>query len=395
MPKSKLHLQSADKQSVQDWTDKYFTRTKQTLKNPIIVTYGIFIRRPCLMATKLAEDWLNTLAKNEDFPILIQRNYNEGDFVGAGDPLFYITGNMHDLVETETLLLQKIGATCVAAMNAKAICMALPDISFLAMDARHCAGLEMAEMMAYAASVGSRAAQSENAKGFAGNATDQTAHFFDSPAGLGTMPHALIGAYNSTLDAAIAFREQNNDCPLTVLVDYFGAEVTDALAVCTHFSDLAAKGELSIRLDTHGARYLEGLDQRKSYKILEKYAPEAFRGYRSEDDLKHLTGSGVSAAAIWYMREQLDKAGFDKVKIVASSGFNLSKCNAMRTANAPIDVIGTGSYLPEKWPETYATADIICYDGAFKVKQGRDFLIDDFKRRYGDKQPCINKEKIA
>ena len=30
---------------------------------------------------------------------------------------------------------------------------------------------------------------------------------------------------------------------------------------------------------------------------------------------------------------------------------------------APIDVIGTGSYLPENWPETYATADIVAYDG--------------------------------
>ena len=29
----------------------------------------------------------------------------------------------------------------------------------------------------------------------------------------------------------------------------------------------------------------------------------------------------------------------------------------MASVRAPIDVIGTGSYLPERWSETYATAD--------------------------------------
>jgi len=51
--------------------------------------------------------------------------------------------------------LQKLGPACVAAFNAYTMCADLPKVAFLAMDARHCAGLEMAEMMAYAASVGS------------------------------------------------------------------------------------------------------------------------------------------------------------------------------------------------------------------------------------------------
>ena len=42
----------------------------------------------------------------------------------------------------------------------------------------------------------------------------------------------------------------------------------------------------------------------------------------------------------------------------------------MASVKAPIDVIGTGSYLPEKWTETYATADIIAYDGEQRVKVG-------------------------
>ena len=47
----------------------------------------------------------------------------------------------------------------------------------------------------------------------------------------------------------------------------------------------------------------------------------------------------------------------------------------MADVGAPIDVVGTGSYLPENWTETYATADIVSYDGAPSVKVGREFLI--------------------
>ena len=149
----------------------------------------------------------------------------------------------------------------------------------------------------------------------------------------------------------------------------------DTLAVCRRFPELAEAGNLSIRLDTHGGRYVEGLDVGASYAVLERNVPEAIRGYRSESELRHLIGPGVSAAAIWHMREQLDRAGFPKVKIVASSGFTPAKCKVMAVARAPVDAIGTGSYLPEMWSETYATSDIVQYDGKSRVKVGREFLL--------------------
>ena len=67
----------------------------------------------------------------------------------------YVTGPLFPLVDLETVLLQKLGPACVAAYNASAMCADLPKVAFLAMDARPCAGAEMAEMMAYAASIGS------------------------------------------------------------------------------------------------------------------------------------------------------------------------------------------------------------------------------------------------
>ncbi|HEY4251528.1 MAG TPA: nicotinate phosphoribosyltransferase, partial [Roseomonas sp.] len=234
---------------------------------------------------------------------------------------------------------------------------------------------EMQDMMAYAASVGSAAAKKEGAKGFIGNANDLTAHWFGEPVGRGTMPHALIGYAGSTVRAAEMFHETFPEEGLTVLVDYFGREITDGLAVCARFPEIAASGRMAFRLDTHGGRFLEGLDPAESYAVLERHAPGAIRRYRSETELRHLVGTGVSAAAIWRMREALDEAGYPHVRIVASSGFGVGKCRVMAEARAPIDVVGTGSFIPDAWSETYATADIVEYDGAARVKIGREFLL--------------------
>jgi len=292
---------------------------------------------------------------------------------------------MAALSDMETILLQKIGATCVAAHNAYQMCLALPNAAFLAMEARHCAGREMQDMMGYAAAIGSAAAKKEGAKGFVGNANNFTAHWFGNARGLGTMPHSLIGYAGSTVRAAEMFHETFPDEPMTVLVDYFGREVTDALAVCARFPDLAAAGKLAFRLDTHGGRFLEGLDPAESYAVLERHASGAIRRYRSETELRYLVGTGVSAAAIWRTREALDAAGYPKTRIVASSGFGVDKCRVMADARAPIDTVGTGSFIPDVWTETYATADIVEYDGQPMVKIGREFLLrkNGERRRHG------------
>ena len=358
-------------------TDSYFNLTRRVVNSfgDIKVTYAIFMRRPITLAPKLAIKWLKNIIDLRGGDIEINQLHKEGAWVGAGEPLFYIRSKMSNIVDLETIFLQKLGAPCVAAYNAYQMCIELPQVSFLAMDARHCAGSEMAELMAYGASVGSRKAKIKmGAKGFIGCATDATAKYFDTERGIGTMPHALIGYAGSTVKAAKMFRETFPDKAITVLVDYFGKEIDDALAVATEMSDLANEGKLSIRLDTHGGRFIQGLDTQSSYSVLDQNVPESIRGYRTEQELKHLMGTGVSAASIWYMREQLDKAGFEKVKIVASSGFGPDKCRVFSLARAPLDIIGTGSFLPEKWSETYATADIIEYDGVKRVKVGREFL---------------------
>jgi nicotinate phosphoribosyltransferase len=358
-------------------TDVYFNRTKAVVARfgDARVTYAIFMRRPVIAAPRLMLRWLDAVFAARGQKVNVDLQYAEGEWVGAGEPMLYLTGSFRELVDLETLYLQRLGACCVAAYNAFTMCVDLPKAAFLAMDARHCAGTEMAEMMAYGASVGSKAAQKQGAKGFVGNATDATAHYFGAARGRGTMPHALIGYAGSTVRAAEMFRETFPDEDLTVLVDYFGAEVTDGLAVAQRFPDLAASGRLAVRLDTHGGRFLEGLDPARSYAILDRHAPQVIRRYRSETELRYLVGTGVSAAAVWHMRDALDAAGFGRVRIVGSSGFGVEKCKVMADAQAPLDIVGTGSFIPEAWSETYATADIVEYDGQPRVKVGREFLL--------------------
>jgi nicotinate phosphoribosyltransferase len=362
-------------------TDVYFNRTKTIVARfgDKQVTYAVFLRRPVISAPRLTLDWLRGVAAERGLALDIALTHEEGTWVGAGEPLIYITGSFVGLTDLETILLQKLGAPCVAAHNAYQMCLTLPKAAFIAMEARHCAGSEMEEMMAYAASVGGAAARREGAVGFIGNANDATAGYFGRAAGLGTMPHALIGYAGSTVRAAEMFHETFPAENLTVLVDYFGREITDALAVCRRFPALAAAGKLAFRLDTHGGRFIETLDPQVSYAVLEQHAPGAIRRYRSETELRFLVGTGVSAAGIWAVRDALDEAGFPAVKITVSSGFNADKCRVMADAKAPIDNVGTGSFIPDAWSETYATADIVSYDGQPMVKVGREFLLKQVK----------------
>ena len=82
----------------------------------------------------------------------------------------------------------------------------------------------------------------------------------------------------------------------------------------------------------------------------------------------------MSVANIIHTRHEFNRQDYDWAKIVASSGFDLFKCRIMNRARAPIDYVGTGSFIPDTLKETFATADIFEYDGNFLVKVGRENL---------------------
>jgi nicotinate phosphoribosyltransferase len=370
-----------DFEKINSQTDNYFLKTKKIISKfgDKQVTYAIFLRRPGILAIKMAVDWIKFVASKRKIKIILKSPYKEGDWFGAGEPILYITGSMKNLVDLETLYLQKIGPSCIAAANAYQMCIDLPKSSFIAMEARHCAGTDMSNMMSYAASVGSKSAKKKKAKGFIGTSVSETSKYFNLNSGLGTMPHALVGYAGSTMEAVRMFHATFPKENIVILPDYFGKEISDSIAVCKEYGQLVKKNKVLVRLDTPSGRYIEGLDLAKSYNILEKFSPQSISEYRSEEELKHLVGPGVSAAAIWYLRSKLNDEGFNKVKIIASSGFTNNKCKAIALAISPIDVVGTGSFLPEKWSETYATADIIKYGNEKRVKVSREYLLKKLK----------------
>ena len=218
---------------------------------------------------------------------------------------------------------------------------------------------------------------------------------------MGTMPHALVGYTDgSVLEALKLFAATVTEAKsLVALVDYTGEEVSDSLRCARWFYDEAKLGDqgksFGVRLDTHGGRFAEGLDYEKSvdavghwlgvhgeYNIVERVlGGRAFQldpnNILVDKVRRILFGKGVSVASVIHVRQALDRAGYKEAQIVGSSGFDPQKCQVMGAARAPLDMVGTGSFLPATLTETYATADIIAYDGTRRVKVGREFLFDD------------------
>jgi nicotinate phosphoribosyltransferase len=374
------------------YTDKYFEKTKNCVDPDTIATYGVFLRHDVICAVDRAISFLQESGVTE-----IDRHYLEGALVPAESPLFSYTAKLRDIVTLETMMLQLVGVSCISAYNAFKMSMVCPTIPFLDMHARHATGPSMVYAAAYGASVGSKSAQMQGAKGFIGSSLDETAEFYGGKVGLGTMPHVLIGYAGGTLAAVQLFMDKNpDDMMITALVDYYGREVHDSLEVADwwKFSEESklrshAGKTLAVRLDTHGGRFMEELDYDSSVAVVGDWlhkkgkwpivktvmgddafdiASDAIR----DSVAKLLFGTGVSAASIIHMRCRLDRAGHKNVKIVASSGFNLRKCRIMAKVAAPIDMIGTGSFLPDTLSETYTTADVYAYNGVFSVKVGRE-----------------------
>ena len=381
-------------------TDKYFTKTRQIVERfgDKTVTYGVFLRRGTICAVNPALEILREYYPQDAVPLKIRRLYEEGAFVPDQKPIFTYTGSFAALAELETLVLRRVGTACVSAYNAYKMAADLPKVAFIDMHARHACGDDLSILAAYGASVGSRIAKLAGAVGFIGGSQDLTAHFYGLESGLGTMPHAIVGYAGSTLRAAQMYAETHPQDNLTVLVDFYAREFSDALEVCRWWyndvlpSNNASTRTLAFRIDTHGERYAEGLDYEQSVELVADWLHvyneyEAVRAVMGEEAYdsdtlnvvkdrvrKVLFGTGVSVASVIQLRQTLDAAGFNACRIVGSSGFNLFKCKMFANARAPLDSVGTGSFIPETFSDTFATADIYRFDGEFNVKLGREKL---------------------
>jgi nicotinate phosphoribosyltransferase len=163
--------------------------------------------------------------------------------------------------------------------------------------------------------------------------------------GIGTVPHALIGAYGGdTVLAAQKFAEwAPDDMNVTVLVDFDNDSVHTALEV----ADALGERLWGVRLDTS-----ESLVDRSLFDELGDFKP-----------------TGVNERLVWKVRNALDDAGHQRVRIVVSGGFTVEKITAFESSDVPVDAYGVGSSLIRGSNDF--TADIVMTDGKPSAKFGR------------------------
>jgi nicotinate phosphoribosyltransferase len=179
-----------------------------------------------------------------------------------------------------------------------------------------------------------------------GVTTDEQASWWGGK-GVGTVPHALISSYGgNTVLAASKFAEwAPPDLNVTVLVDFENDSVRTSLEVARALGDRL----WGVRLDT-------------SEKLVDRSLWEEMGDFRP---------TGVNERLVWKVREALDENGFERVRIVASGGFDAEKIRAFEERRVPVDSYGVGSALIRG--ENDFTADIVLTDGLPAAKVGRRF----------------------
>jgi nicotinate phosphoribosyltransferase len=163
--------------------------------------------------------------------------------------------------------------------------------------------------------------------------------------GIGTVPHALIASYGGdTVLAAQKFAEwAPPDMSVTVLVDFENDSVRTALQVAEALGDRL----WGVRLDTS-----ETLVDRSLWEEMGEFKP-----------------TGVNEHLVRKVRDALDGAGFERVRIVASGGFTVEKIRAFEERGVPVDAYGVGSSLIRGANDF--TADVVMTDGKPSGKVGR------------------------
>jgi len=162
----------------------------------------------------------------------------------------------------------------------------------------------------------------------------------------GTMPHALIQAFDGNLlEATKAFYEVFPNNKLVALVDYHNDCVSASLEVADYFKEKL----YAVRLDTAANLTDKSLGNETG---------------------KHL--NGVSEALVRKVREALDAHGHQHVKIIVSSGFNHDKIKAFEDNKVPVDIYGIGEALVKV--KINFTGDAVLLDGKPQAKVGRKYL---------------------
>jgi nicotinate phosphoribosyltransferase len=268
-----------------------------------------------------------------DWDGLEVRALRDGDEIAPFETVLTIEGDYTFFAHLETVYLGVLARRTLISTNVRRVVDAAAPKEILFFPARHDHWLVQTGD-GYAAHIA----------GAIGTSTDAQSSWWGGR-GVGTVPHALIAAYDgNTVLAAQKFAEwAPEDMNVVVLVDFENDSVRTSLEVARALGPRL----WGVRLDT-------------SEKLVDRSL---------WDELGDFDPRGVNARLVHKVRDALDAQGFGHVRIVVSGGFTVDKIRAFEEDGVPVDVYGVGSSLLRGSNDF--TADVVRVDGRPVSKVGR------------------------
>lgn len=319
------------------YSDKYFVRARDVLlkdHHRPRVTMQVFGKGHAYLGGSDEAIAILKLCAESWSELLVHALY-DGDQIAPWETVLLIEGPYDAFANLETLYLGVLARRTRVGTNTRRVVDAARPKQVMFFPARHDHWLVQTGD-GYAAHIA----------GAIGVSTDAQASWWGSE-GIGTVPHALIAAYDGdTVTASVKFAElMDPEIRLITLVDFENDCVATSLAVAR------ALGErlYGVRLDTS-----ETLVDRSIVPQMGLFKP-----------------TGVNPQLVWNVRQALDREGFQRVKIVVSGGFTVEKIRQFEDEGVPVDMYGVGSSLFQGRFDF--TADIVQVDGKPCAKVGRTF----------------------
>jgi nicotinate phosphoribosyltransferase len=324
------------------YTDAYFNFARETLladgRHPRVVMQ-VFQKKHALLG---GMDEAIAILKlcSDDWDALTVHALYDGDEIAPWETVMTIEGDYTLFAHLETCYLGVLARRTLISTNVRRVVEAARGKPIIFMPARH-DHHRVQTGDGYAAHVAGAMI------GFPIGVTTEAQASWWGGRGLGTVPHALIGAYGgNTVLAASKFAEwAPEDLNVVVLVDFENDSVRTALEVARALGPRL----WGVRLDTSRT-----LVDRSLWDELGEFDPR-----------------GVNDRLVWKVRTALDEHGFERVRIVASGGFDAERIAAFEAKGVPVDSYGVGSALIQG--ENDFTADVVLTDGLPSAKVGRSF----------------------
>jgi nicotinate phosphoribosyltransferase len=319
------------------YSDAYFNFTRQLLEergDHPHVTMQVFQKHRSVLGG-IDEAIAVLKLCSGDWDALEVHALYEGDEIAPMETVMTIEGDYSLFAHLETVYLGCLARRSLIMRNVREVVDAAHGKPILFFPARHDHWL-----------VQTGDGWSAHVAGAIGVSTDAQASWWGGR-GVGTVPHGLIAAFGgSTVEAARAFAERfAGEMNVTVLVDFENDSVRTALEV----ADALGDNLWGVRLDTS-----ERIVDRSLWPEMGEFKP-----------------TGVNNVLVERVREALDRAGHERVRIVVSGGFTAEKIREFEEIGAPVDAYGVGSSLVRG--ENDFTADVVRVERRDCAKAGRRY----------------------